>query len=157
MNMGHYEDAIGYFEQQLATLEPLTSGTVLADKAQALGNLGDCYEALGDPHEAIKCHEQQLAAALRLRSVREQEKAYRGLGRAKEAAGDCQQALVCFEKRLLAAHEADSPEARGSAYGDLGKSSRFFGGGIFGDIGGQRSLVGLMVCATSMGELKSLP
>ncbi|KAK0167485.1 hypothetical protein PV327_004878 [Microctonus hyperodae] len=121
LNMAHYEDAIGYFEQQLATLEPLTSGTALIDKARALGNLGDCYEALGDPEEAVKCHEQQLTAAIRLRSVRDQEKAYRGLGRAREASGNLQEALVCFEKRLLAAHEVDSPEARGAAYGDLGR------------------------------------
>lgn len=118
--MAHYEDAIGYLEQQLSTLEPLTSNTALLDKARALGNLGDCYEALGDPEEAIKCHEQQLAAAVRLRSVREQERAYRGLGRAREASGDYQEALVCLEKRLVAAHEVDSPESRGAAYGDLG-------------------------------------
>lgn len=118
--MAHYEDAIGYLEQQLATLEPLMTGTALVDKARALGNLGDCYEALGDPEEAIKCHEQQLTAAIRLRSIRDQEKAYRGLGRAREASGSLQEALVCFEKRLVTAHEVDSPEARGSAYGDLG-------------------------------------
>lgn len=121
LNMAHYEDAIGYLEQQLATLEPLTTGTALIDKARALGNLGDCYEALGDPDEAVKCHEQQLTAALRLRSVRDQERAYRGLGRAREASGNLQEALVCFEKRLVAAHEVDSPEARGAAYGDLGR------------------------------------
>lgn len=118
--MAHYEDAIGYFEQQLATLEPLTTGTALLNKARALGNLGDCYEALGDPEEAIKCHEQQLAAASKLKSIREQERAYRGLGRAREATGNLQEALVCFEKRLVAAHEVDSPESRGAAYGDLG-------------------------------------
>lgn len=121
LNMAHYEDAIGYFEQQLATLEPLTTGTALLDKARALGNLGDCYEALGDLEEAIKCHEQQLTAATKLKSIRDQERAYRGLGRAREATGNLQEALVCFEKRLVAAHEVDSPEARGAAYGDLGK------------------------------------
>lgn len=30
--MGHYEDAIGYFEQQLATLEQLSTPTALMDK-----------------------------------------------------------------------------------------------------------------------------
>lgn len=32
MNMGIYEGAIGYFEQQLATLEQLSSHTSLIDK-----------------------------------------------------------------------------------------------------------------------------
>lgn len=32
MNMGIYEGAIGYFEQQLATLEQLSSQTSLTDK-----------------------------------------------------------------------------------------------------------------------------
>lgn len=32
MNMGIYEGAIGYFEQQLATLEQLSSHTSLTDK-----------------------------------------------------------------------------------------------------------------------------
>lgn len=58
LNMGHYEDAIGYLEQQLATLEQLSSATAVIDKGRALGNLGDCYDALGDYDEAIKCHEQ---------------------------------------------------------------------------------------------------
>lgn len=32
MNMGIYEEAIGYFEQQLATLEQLSSHTSVTDK-----------------------------------------------------------------------------------------------------------------------------
>ena len=58
LNMSHFEDAIGYLEQQLATLEQLSSNTALVDKGRAFGNLGDCYDALGDYDEAIKCHEQ---------------------------------------------------------------------------------------------------
>lgn len=34
MNMGIYEGAIGYFEQQLATLEQLSSHTSLIDKVR---------------------------------------------------------------------------------------------------------------------------
>jgi hypothetical protein len=30
--MGHYEDAIGYLEQQLATLEQLSTSTAMLDK-----------------------------------------------------------------------------------------------------------------------------
>lgn len=35
MNMGIYEGAIGYFEQQLATLEQLSSHTSLTDKVNS--------------------------------------------------------------------------------------------------------------------------
>jgi hypothetical protein len=36
LNMGHYEDAIGYLEQQLATLEPLCTPTALLDKVEIM-------------------------------------------------------------------------------------------------------------------------
>ncbi|EFA05041.2 tetratricopeptide repeat protein 28 [Tribolium castaneum] len=121
LNMAHYEDAIGYFEQQLATLERLSSPTAQLDKGRAFGNLGDCYDALGDPEEAAKCHEQHLAIALKLKSVRDQERAYRGLGQAQKALTNLQQALVCLEKRLVVAHELANPEAKAAAYGELGQ------------------------------------
>ncbi|KAJ8973013.1 hypothetical protein NQ317_004611 [Molorchus minor] len=109
LNMAHYEDAIGYFEQQLATLERLSSPTAQLDKGRAFGSLGDCYDALGDPEEAAKCHEQHLAISLKLKSSRDQERAYRGL------------ALVCLEKRLVVSHELGNPEAKAAAYGELGQ------------------------------------
>ena len=55
---GPLRGCIGYLEQQLATLEQLSTSTALVDKGRAFGNLGDCYDALGDSEEAIKCHEQ---------------------------------------------------------------------------------------------------
>lgn len=72
--MAHYEDAIGYFEQQLATLERLSTPTAHLDRGRAFGSLGDCYDALGDPEEAVKCHEQYLAIAAKLKSLRDQER-----------------------------------------------------------------------------------
>jgi len=39
MNMGIYEGAIGYFEQQLATLEQLSSHTSLIDKVKIINKL----------------------------------------------------------------------------------------------------------------------
>ncbi|XP_026740206.1 tetratricopeptide repeat protein 28 isoform X1 [Trichoplusia ni] len=120
LNMGHYEDAIGYLEQQLAILERVNTPTCQLDKARALGSLGDCYDALGDPDEAAKYHEQHLAAALKLDNKREQERAYRGLGLSHKSVGSLQQALVCLEKRLVVSHELGAPEAKAQAYGELG-------------------------------------
>ncbi|KAF5284646.1 hypothetical protein FQR65_LT13477 [Abscondita terminalis] len=121
LNMAHYEDAIGYFEQQLATLERLSTPTSQLDRGRAFGNLGDCYDALGDPDEATKCHEQYLAVGLKLKSVRDQERAYRGLGQSQKSLGNLQQALVCLEKRLVVAHELGNSEAKAAAYGELGQ------------------------------------
>jgi hypothetical protein len=64
----------------LATLERVNTPTTQMDKARAYGSLGDCYDALGDPEEAVKCHEQHLTLVLGTKNLREQERAYRGLG-----------------------------------------------------------------------------
>ena len=58
MNQGELDDAIGMFEQQLALLEQLGPTTVVLDRGRALGNLGDCHEALGDLEEAVQCQEK---------------------------------------------------------------------------------------------------
>lgn len=50
-NSGFYEDAIGYLEQQLGTLERVNSSTTQLDRARALGHLADCYDALNDFEE----------------------------------------------------------------------------------------------------------
>ncbi|CAH1184063.1 unnamed protein product [Phyllotreta striolata] len=121
LNMGHFEDAIGYFEQQLATLERLSSPTAQMDKGRAFGSLGDCYDALGDPEEAVKCHEQYLAISLKMKSPRDQERAYRGLGQSQRSLGNLQQALVCLEKRLVVSHELGNLDAKAAAYGELGQ------------------------------------
>lgn len=104
----------------MATLERLTTPTTPLDKARAFGSLGDCYDALGDPEEAVKCHEQHLALALSTKNVREQERAYRGLGLSHKSLGNLQQALVCLEKRLVVSHELGSLDAKAQAYGELG-------------------------------------
>ncbi|XP_048757568.2 tetratricopeptide repeat protein 28-like isoform X3 [Ostrea edulis] len=120
MNMNCFEDAIGLFEQQLAMLEQVSCAASIFDKGRALGNLGDCYEALGDFDESVKCHEQYLAISQQANSLSDQDKAYRGLGNAHRNMGNLQQALVCFEKRLVVAHELNSSSAKASAYGELG-------------------------------------
>ncbi|XP_037935520.1 tetratricopeptide repeat protein 28 [Teleopsis dalmanni] len=120
LNMGHYEDAIGYLEQQLGTLERVNLPTTQHDRARALGHLGDCYDALGDYEEGIKCHDRHLQLATALQSFRDQERAYRGLGHSHRALGNLQESLVCLEKRLVVAHELGSQEVKAVAYGDLG-------------------------------------
>uniref|UniRef100_A0A1B0CKC6 Putative g-alpha gtpase interaction protein n=1 Tax=Lutzomyia longipalpis TaxID=7200 RepID=A0A1B0CKC6_LUTLO len=120
LNMTHYEDAISYLEQQLAALERISTAQAQHDRTRALGHLGDCYDALGDYDNAIKCHERHLQLAIAMQSFRDQDLAYRGLGHSHRALGNLQEALVCLEKRLVVAHELGSLEAKGAAYLDLG-------------------------------------
>lgn len=128
LNMGYYEEAIGYLEQQLATLEQVVNSLMVqTDRTRALGHLGDCFDALGDFEEAVKCHEKHLQAATAILSPRDQERAYRGLGHSHRQMGNLQDALVCLEKRLVVSHELGSAEAKAAAYGDLGSIHRAIG------------------------------
>lgn len=98
--------------------------TIFCNTSHDLGYLGECYDAIGDGEEAIKCHERHLQLAVSLQSPRDQERAYRGLGHSYKASGNLQKALVCLEKRLVVAHELGSLEAKAAAYGDLGNIHR---------------------------------
>mgnify|MGYP001792037436 CR=1 FL=1 len=62
---------------------PQVVGTrALLDKGRAFGNLGECYEQLGDFEESVRCHDQYLIIAQNTTSLTDQDKAYRGLGNA---------------------------------------------------------------------------
>ena len=111
MNLSHFEEAIGNFEAQLESLEKWT-GAGAREKARVmmmimimiiimmmmmikvLANLGDCYDALGELGQSVRYHEQFLALALKTRSVRDQDRAYRGLGNTHRSLGNLQDALV---------------------------------------------------------------
>ena len=71
MNLSHFEEAIGHFEQQLGCLEEGgqtggPGGPSARERARALGNLGDCYDALGDLRESVSFHEQCLQLSLQV-------------------------------------------------------------------------------------------
>lgn len=97
MNMAMFEEAIGYFEQQLAMLQQLSGSEGMLDRGRAYGSLADCYDALGDYEEAIQYCEKYLTVAQSLNHVQDQEKAYRGLGNAHRsvAAGGRKTSKTC--------------------------------------------------------------
>jgi len=126
MNLNHFEEAIQNFEQQLGCLEN-TPKAQIRETARAYGNLGDCYDALGDLNESVKFHEQFLSLSLKSKGLRDQDRAYRGLGLTNKNLGNLQEALVCFEKRLVITHDLAEPQATASAYGELGDIHRLLG------------------------------
>ncbi|CAL8082559.1 unnamed protein product [Orchesella dallaii] len=134
MNICSYEEGVTFFELQISVLEALMSSNskiamlVLVEKGRAYGNLGDCFSALNDFEEAIRCHDRSLQISLKTPSLRDQERTYRALGLAHKAVGNAATALMYFEKRLsvinLTANDCgseDSSHLRASAYGDIGQ------------------------------------
>ena len=53
MNLAHFEEAIANFEQQLSCLA-VEANPKIKEKAKAFGNLGDCFDALGNLQESVK-------------------------------------------------------------------------------------------------------
>uniref|UniRef100_A0A3P9PRS5 Uncharacterized protein n=1 Tax=Poecilia reticulata TaxID=8081 RepID=A0A3P9PRS5_POERE len=102
MNMAVFEEAIGYFEQQLAMLQQLSGSEGMLDRGRAYGSLADCYDALGDYEEAIQYYEKYLTVAQSLNHVQDQEKAYRGLGNAHRlvSAGGRKTSKTCSFKNI---------------------------------------------------------
>ena len=100
MNLSHFEEAIQNFEAQLKALENSTKAG-LKEKARVFGNLGDCFDALGNLKTSVKYHEQFLSLSLKSSSLRDQDKAYRGLGLTNKNIGNLQEALVSFIAGLL--------------------------------------------------------
>ena len=120
LNLGRHEEAITCLDQQLKCLEQLstlsntgstqpnleTSTGIITthntsvfnstdlERSRAYGNLGSCYDGIGDYEKAARYYEQYLAHSLKTKNVKDQDKAYRDLGSAYKNLGNLQQALV---------------------------------------------------------------
>jgi len=156
IHLSRHDEAISFFEQQLVALDQAGSSSknknLDLERGRAFGNLGSCYEALGNYEDAVECHEHYLEQSLKTKSVKDQDRAYRELGQAHKSLGNLQQALVmksyisnsfatfgsknhfnvqvCYEKRLVVAHDLcddTQGEAKGFAYGELGEIHALLG------------------------------
>ena len=122
LNLGRHEEAINCLDQQIKCLDQLSStnsgGQAVSDtsmgpnsniggnplhstdleRSRAFGNLGSCYEALGNFDKAATYYEQYLALSLKTKNVKDQDRAYRDLGSANKKLGNLQQALVRYPR-----------------------------------------------------------
>ena len=122
LNLGRHEEAITCLDQQLKCLEQLSGGANTSsqstgdttighiinntsnglismdlEKSRACGNLGSCYEGIGNYEKAAQYYEQYLALSLKTKNVKDQDRAYRDLGSAHKNLGHLQQALVRYK------------------------------------------------------------
>ena len=122
LNLGRHEEAITCLDQQLKCLEQLSGGANTSsqstgdttighiinntsnglismdlEKSRAFGNLGSCYEGIGNYEKAAQYYEQYLALSLKTKNVKDQDRAYRDLGSAHKNLGHLQQALVRYK------------------------------------------------------------
>ena len=120
LNLGRHEEAITCLDQQVKCLEQLSGGassnsqstgdtttghiinsngliSMDLEKSRAFGNLGSCYEGIGNYEKAAQYYEQYLALSLKTKNVKDQDRAYRDLGSAHKNLGHLQQALVRYK------------------------------------------------------------
>ena len=122
LNLGRHEEAITCLDQQVKCLDQLSGGvngnsqstgetntghiinntsnglvSMDLEKSRAFGNLGSCYEGIGNYEKAAQYYEQYLALSLKTKNVKDQDRAYRDLGSAHKNLGHLQQALVRYE------------------------------------------------------------
>ena len=64
------------------------------ERGRALGHIGSCHQALANHKKAAVFHQEHLAIALKTKSAKDQERAYRELGTALKNTGNLQEALV---------------------------------------------------------------
>jgi tetratricopeptide (TPR) repeat protein len=120
MNLGSYEEATSFLQQQISVLERMGhSPVVVVERGRALGNLGDCLSYLGDYEEALQSFEKSLQVSVKVGNASDQERTYRCIGLAFRALGEPERAIGAFEKRLhLSLRLGAGSESE--AYGDLG-------------------------------------
>jgi hypothetical protein len=96
--LNYYAKAIELHKQHLAIANDMGDHS---GQGTAFGNLGSCYESLGDFDEAITWHEKRLAAAGEAGDVAGQGRAYGALGNCYDSLGKHDKAIR-MQKKCLA-------------------------------------------------------
>ena len=96
--LNYYAKAIELHKQHMAIAHEVVDRS---GQGTAFGNLGSCYESLGDFVEAITWHEKRLAAAEECGDVAGQGRAYGALGNCYDSLGKHDKAIR-MQKQCLA-------------------------------------------------------
>ena len=113
----HPRDWIAWFESSL------TAARKLGDRRGegcALGNSGNAYFRLGDPHHAIEFHKQSLAILREIGDRRGEGGTLCNLGNAYAVLGKTRRAIEFYEQALAIARGIGNRREEGNALGNLG-------------------------------------
>ncbi len=112
--------------QQIEWLEAQLGACRTLDDRQgegnALGNLGNAYNDLGENKRAIEFLEQQLEIAREINDRRGEGNALGSLGNAYGNLGETKRAIDVLEQRLKIAREIGDRRGEGNALGNLGNA-----------------------------------
>lgn len=133
-----YPDAGAYYlplrqhpREQLRWLEvALAAARQLKQRhweGNALGNLGNAYERLGEYRRAIDYHEQHLQIAREFGDRLQEGQSLGNLGNAYDSLGECRRAIDYQEQHLKIAREMGDRRSEGNALGNLGNAYHSLG------------------------------
>ena len=89
-------------------------------EGRAYGNLGSCFQSLGDYQKSIEFHEKRLKIAKEIGDRRGEGAAYGNLGNCYQSLGDSRKSIEYHEKHLKIAKEIGDSGGEGRANGNLG-------------------------------------
>jgi tetratricopeptide (TPR) repeat protein len=112
---GRYGQAVDLGERLLANLQ-----TADSTAATWLGNLGLCYQTLGDIPKAIDFHERSLAMAKKLGALAGQAGQIGNLGMCYESLGNIPKAIDFHERSLVMYEKLGRLEGQANQLGNLG-------------------------------------
>jgi tetratricopeptide (TPR) repeat protein len=110
---------IGWFEAQLKACRTLGNRR---DEVNALGNLGNAYNDLGEPRRAIEQFTQVLTIAHEIGDRGSEGITLNNLGNAYYELGEPRQAIEYYEQSLATKREIDDRRGEANSLGNLGNA-----------------------------------
>jgi tetratricopeptide (TPR) repeat protein len=121
---GYYREQIPLFRKLLEIYRKTGDRN---GEGNALGNLGDAYNSLGDYQQAINYYQQDLTIARAIGDRTGEGAALGGLANAYHSLGDYQQALDYHQQHLTIARDTSNRNGEGTALGNLGNCHQALG------------------------------
>ena len=122
--LGHYEQAIAYYEKDLGIVEQLKD---IDGEVSALSNMALAYHFLEEYSVAQWYHDRCLVKVDQIPNLAKRGAVFGNLGLTYKAQNNDEKALECFERHLTLARQAKNQEGQGAALGNLGNLYRRLG------------------------------